>query len=151
MHVVMRTGLEYKVNTHNNCVCNEYRALVERHLIDKGARVDDGVLDQAYSLLSKYLVDKLNPITYREVISKYRGVKKQRYYNAWLWLRDKGYGKKHDRIRMFVKRERFSDADLKVKPPRAIQFRTPEFTLRAMRYVRPFEEHYYKELTCGVV
>lgn len=150
VNVVMRTGLEYKMNVHNNCVCNEFRALTERHLIDKGARPEEGVLVEALEMMRPWLKDKLVPLGYMEVVNGYRGAKKRRYYSAYLWLRDKGYTKKHDRIRMFVKKERFSDADVKVKPPRAIQYRTPEFTLRAMRYVRKFEDHYYKELVMGV-
>lgn len=50
---------------------------------------------------------------------------------------------------MFVKPDRFPEDTVKTKPPRAIQFRTPEFNLMMAHYLKRFEEETYNNLKLG--
>nr|WKV33862.1 MAG: RNA-dependent RNA polymerase [Riboviria sp.] len=97
----------------------------------------------------KFYPDKLTPIGLGKIVERYQGAKKRMYYKAMTRLKEEGYKERYGAVRMFVKNERFPDEDIVRKPPRAIQYRSPEFNLMFMKYTIPFEEHYYESLNYG--
>lgn len=119
--------------------------------MDKDARVDEEVWRRFTRETESFYDQKLEPITFGEIIAGYTGNKKKRYERAREYLCEHGLQEKHARIQMFVKNERFPLKDIKVKPPRAIQYRTPEYNLVFMKYTKPFEDHYYPRLHYGAV
>uniref|UniRef100_A0AB38ZJL1 RNA-directed RNA polymerase n=1 Tax=Anourosorex squamipes ribovirus 2 TaxID=3139460 RepID=A0AB38ZJL1_9VIRU len=52
---------------------------------------------------------------------------------------------------MFVKIDKMNMITVESKPPRAIQFRSPQFNLMFSRYIKKFEHVYYPKLTYGSV
>lgn len=142
----------YGVAVHNNCICNEARALCERHLVERRkVLVNEREWMNVARETKQYYRDKLTPLRYRTVIEGYSGNKKRRYIRALDNLRNGGLEPKHARVKMFVKNERFDSWAIERKPPRAIQYRTPEYNLCLMRYIKAFEEWYYPKLKYGVV
>nr|QTJ63634.1 RNA-dependent RNA polymerase [Hymenopteran tombus-related virus] len=148
--ILYQTGFEYKVGMHGSCICNEYRSLTERHLKDHGQRIDEVWWKKLTLETEKFYNTKLQPFTFQEVISGYEGVKKRRYEKALNYIMEYGLQPKHARVKMFIKNDRFPLDKLASKAPRAIQYRTPEINLVMAKYIKPFEHHYYKELTYGV-
>lgn len=140
-------GLEYRVNVYNNCPCNELAALMNRHLLDKGTTVDEEWWGRVSGSTEKFYHTTLTLARHRDIIKRYSGAKKKKYIKAATKLK----GTYSDKVSMFVKTERFKEEDIGVKPPRAIQFRSPSFNLAMLQFVTPFEEFYYPELTYGVV
>lgn len=148
---VLTTGLEYPTNVPSNCLCNELYALTHRHLVEKVVDYDPELWKAISAETLKFFMDELEPLTLRQVVDGYSGAKKRRYERAKEYIYEHGLQSKHARIKMFIKNERFPKDQINIKPPRAIQYRTPEFTLCFMKYVRPMEEHYYPILTYGGV
>lgn len=50
---------------------------------------------------------------------------------------------------MFIKLDKMPMETIKTKPPRAIQYRAPEFNLKFSRFIKAFEHYYYENLTYG--
>lgn len=147
--VLRELGVEEQMSAYGSCVCNELDALRFRHLIDRGAQMDDSW--EKITRQTEKFYDPLEKITNMEVISRYTGNKRTRYLKAHYQLQHEGLTPRDVRVKMFVKTERFWTKDIGVKPPRAIQFRSPKFNLCLLRYITPFEEHHYASLKYGVV
>lgn len=137
----------YPTNIYNNCACNEYRSLVERHL--KVVPQPDEDYIREVTKRTEHLYPAVTPLSYNAVVNRYSGAKKRRYVTALLNLQQYGLQPKDCKVRMFVKNERFEHKYLGVKPPRAIQYRTPEFNLGFLRYVTAMEEWIYPNLKLG--
>nr|QTJ63632.1 RNA-dependent RNA polymerase [Hymenopteran tombus-related virus] len=136
---------------HNNCICNEYRSLVERHLAAVSPRPDTHYWNTITNLTQKFYIYKLERLRFTDIINRYSGEKRKRYYNAALYIKEFGLRRRHCKVKMFIKNDRSPVDKLISKAPRAIQFRAPEINLMMMQYVKPFEDCYYRELKYGVV
>lgn len=142
----------YSVNVHANCICNEYKALTNRHLVDQTDIPFDAKLWRRTEMATrKYWDTRLKPATYEEIIAGYTGTKKRSYHQAAYRLRKEGLLPQDTWVSMFVKPDRFPSGTVEEKAPRAIQFRSQKFNLALGSYIKPIEEHYYKNLHYGVV
>nr|QTJ63617.1 RNA-dependent RNA polymerase [Phasmatodean tombus-related virus] len=70
----------------------------------------------------------------------YSGCKRAIYLNACASLDQRPLTRHDATVSMFVKPDRYSADDIKVKAPRAIQFRGPRFNLRLGKYLHPLEK-----------
>lgn len=133
-------------------MCNELKALTNRHLVDRQyIPFDRNFYLKVARQTQKFYPKNLDPCSYSEVINVYTGPKKQIYLRALKNLQLYGYKQRYSNISMFVKPDRYPSGDIANKDPRAIQYRDPEFNLMLSRYIKAFEHHCYTNLTYGVV
>lgn len=78
-----------------------------------------------------------------QVIRCYSGRKRKTYMQAKYLLQRQGLTKKDGEVNMFVKEERLPEEDVDDKAPRAIQYRSPKYTLTLATYLKPLEETFY--------
>lgn len=83
------------------------------------------------------------------MVNKYTGAKKRAYVRALENLRANGLEERHTRVKMFIKVDKMAQETVETKPPRAIQYRAPEYNLKLSRYIQAIEEEYYPTLTYG--
>lgn len=141
----------YRVVTHAGCICNEYRALTNRHLVDRSYIKFDA---SYYRRCARKVVRELDsatidPVSYFDVISGYTGPKRKTYLRALEDINTYGFDKRWAYIKMFVKPDKYPAAKAAVKPPRAIQYRTPAYNLLMARYLKPMEEWFYQQTSPG--
>lgn len=149
-YALYNTGLQYPVAIPNNCICNEERALRERHLVQKNVQLDVKLWNECARRNEKWFNWQVQPCSMKEILKSYKGNKLRTYERALVYLSEYGLQPKHSRVSMFVKNERFPKDKIEVKPPRAIQYRSPEFNLCMMKFTRKLEENYNRMLF-GVV
>lgn len=151
LYILNTNTFSYKVEVHANCVCNELKALTNRHLVDRTyIKFDRTYWREQVRATHKFFGDSLSPVSFKDIIDGYTGAKKRTYYQASLNLRSQGWKKRYSVVQMFVKPDRYAEADAASKDPRAIQYRTAEYTLSLMRYIKAYEHHYYERLTFGL-
>lgn len=124
-------------------------SLEKRHLKTPKHAVNEKSWKKAALSTMKHYNRILQPVGYKEVIMSFSGVKRNRYRTAYYHLMTTG--RANTRVKMFVKQDKMEEAKLKIKPPRAIQYRSPEFNLEFMRYIKPIEDYVYNDMTAGVV
>lgn len=152
VYEVLGHPYQYRVNVHTDCVCNEYIALTNRHLVDRtNVRFDKKLWASISRATRKFYPRNLEPCSYEDIIKDYSGKKKRAYHNAAVLLRKEGLNKKHWQVSMFVKPDRYPEGDCETKDPRAIQFRSPEFNLAFGAYIKPFEHAIYPSVTYASV
>lgn len=139
---------QYRVAIHGNCICNEYAALYNRHLIDR--------VTENYSPISikfhfvkflkahAYLFKPIERCNYTSIFTQYHGAKRAKYVKAAEYLRNDCLASRHYKISMFVKPDRYQEKEIYDKAPRAIQFRSAEFNLELATYLKPIEEYLYE-------
>lgn len=150
--VCQANQLCYAVNVHSSCVCNEYKALTNRHLVDRSSiKFNRALWMRVARETIKYYPKNLKKVSTMEVINCYKGGKKAAYLRAAENLRVNGYQEKFKVVSMFVKPDRYPEDDCVEKDPRAIQYRKMEFNLALSRYIKAFEHEIYATLTMGVV
>lgn len=133
----------YQVLTHNGCVCNEARAMELRHHIGNDLPYEERFISEAFDLLPKPpLLDKVSMYT---IANKYAGAKRNRYLKAIENIQEHGLLKKHSYVQLFVKADKMPLDKILTKPPRAIQYRTPEFNILLAQYLQPFEHWFYEQ------
>lgn len=151
-YLVNPQSLAYSINVHASCICNELRALTNRHLVDRTyIPFDQKLWTRITRKTTQYYPTELHPVRYTDVINAYSGAKKAMYVRALENLKATGFLRKHAVVKMFVKPDRYPSEDIKTKDPRAIQSRTPQYNLELSRYIKAFEHHIYKSVTMGVV
>lgn len=150
-YVIFNTRLEHKVALHNNCICNEYLSLRNRHIVQAGYTVSITWGEVTSKTLKFYYKNSIIPTSYQDVISRYSGNKKKRYVNALNYLQHYGLQDKHAKVSMFIKADRFTEEKVRTKAPRAIQFRSAEYTLEFMRYITAIEHEIYENVHYDVV
>lgn len=123
-------------------------ALRDRHLVQQQP-YSESLVKKYFSKLRKLVTWKCGTTPFSEIIENYSGSKKQRYRRAYGYLSKHGLQPKHTRVQMFIKPDRFPLSMVSVKPPRAIQFRSPEFNLMMAHYLKKFEEVTYQNLKIG--
>lgn len=145
-HLVLGT-VGYRVATHAGCTCNELRALTGRHLITRSQQ-----LDVAYFKRQCFDVDVLvgNPLSKLQFIGHYSGGKKRMYNNAYHQLQQVVHVDAIARVKMFVKSEKLTMEKACSGAPRAIQYRTPEFNLLVGRWLKVYEESFYRDTLSAV-
>lgn len=89
-------------------------------------------------------VGPVEEITYDEFCRHYTGKLRQRYETAAKSLLDTPVERIDARINMFVKPEKWHRDTFMVKPPRAIQARTPRYNCAIGVFLKPIEKHIYK-------
>jgi len=133
---------------HRPCLCNTLSALIGR----VGRCVPPPNVDALKSQLSVIVdvmathVGKHAAVPYEKVYSGMPAKKRARYARAHQKLTESGgfCGRRDARISMFVKLEAIKYDSRKVNPDcRAIQFRTPEFTLQLASSIKVAEHRLY--------
>lgn len=140
--------MTHQVQVHRSCVCNELISLHNRHLVDR-TRVDydKGYISLCFAAHRRSILEcmeTVQPISYVEVISRYRGAKRATYMKAFDEVRCVGYQQTWSRVSMFVKPDRYEADAIFDKAPRAIQHRRPAYNLMLARYLHPFEKEFYQ-------
>lgn len=145
-----------KASVHNHNVTNVLRGLRERVFAVEGPhgllpppKPVAGVFEDRCKEFRRLIVQRcrgVKPVTYETFLLKYSGRKLARYTkavtNILLW----GDSIIRATITMFVKAE-FINQDEKPDPaPRAIQFRTAEFSAALGRYIQPLEHRLYRAI-----
>lgn len=140
----------YAISVHSSCICNELVALHNRHLVKRDIKFNPSKFRASALRLRKLFPSHYDPITTTHFINRYSGPKKQAYRRAYYNLSVGGLQKKHTKVSMFVKPDRFPQEVIEEKPPRAIQFRSQEFNLVWGTMLEPIEKWTYNELKLGV-
>ncbi|QKN22716.1 RNA-dependent RNA polymerase [Erysiphe necator associated tombus-like virus 1] len=145
INIVNELPLAYRVQTHNSCGCNELKALVKRHLVDRHIRFDR----EFFRFHAKRFVRRFNGVwferaPFHEIIAGYDGAKKRRYKTAREQIKLGSRERAWASVQMFVKPDRYSEEDVYQKDPRAIQYRHPCFNLLMATYLKRFEHWYYQ-------
>jgi hypothetical protein len=139
--------LTYKVSVHSSCACNELSALYNRHLVDRtGIAFNSRTWKRCGREFEKLLADlpMVERCSYLDVVNDYAGRKKRMYYKAMLDVTAEPFDDKWAAVRMFVKPDKYPEAEIDDKYPRAIQYRDPRFNLLVAVYLKPFEQVFYK-------
>lgn len=141
----------YQVTTHASCICNELRALYNRHLIDRSLPEYNKyfVKDAARLVFQEFHFENLQPCSYWEIIRRYSGPKRSAYMRAYDDVKLLGFQKQWAAVQMFVKPDKYPIGDAAGKAPRAIQYRRPAFNLMLAKYLHPVEEWFYSQLSPG--
>lgn len=135
----------YQVATHASCICNEMRALHNRHLIDRLLPEYDSSYYYRWSnkIMREFHFEHVDPVSYHQIIRHYSGSKRNAYLRAYQTIKENGFDKNWAYINMFVKPDKYPSDDALSKAPRAIQYRKPMFNLSVARYLHPIESWFY--------
>jgi len=141
----------YQVHTHASCICNETRALFNRHLVDRSHIGFDKSYFQrmARKVMRELPVTDIPPCSYWNIINGYAGSKRNAYMRAYDNIKLHRFDKRWTYVKMFVKPDKYPEDACRDKAPRAIQYRSPEFNLLLARYLKPIEEEFYSMLSPG--
>lgn len=141
----------YRVSTHASCICNETRALFNRHLIDRTHIPFEApyFCRAARKVMRELDVKPVPPTTYTNIIRGYHGSKRAAYMRARDNIKLIGFDHRWTYVKMFVKPDKYPEANCADKAPRAIQYRSPEFNLLIGKYLKPIEEEFYQMLSPG--
>lgn len=150
VHVLNANPYAYQHNVHANCLCNEYLALTNRHLIERHTDFNVREWDELVNDVKRYFPNECKPVSYWDVIKDYTGKKRNMYTFAAMNLQQYGYDPIYAKVRMFVKPDRWPVGVIHSKPPRAIQYRSLEYNLELGRFIKPYEHILYSTLTLGV-
>lgn len=145
-------GDQSLVWTHSDCVRNELLSLKNIHQFDSGARADPDYVDSGFDHMCGWYAGgfdhQLSPLSYLEVVSRYKGRMRRRMQRAYEDLSDVGLQPNDIRVTMFLKDDKYigdaiDDVDGQpsgCKPARCIQYRHPRYNLCLMRYIAVFEK-----------
>ncbi len=131
---------------HEGCACNHINALENR----VGACIPypstEGLEQLRQRAIELSRVVGYHPqSTLESVVQSFHGKRRARYQKAHTQLLRNGVNARHARTSMFVKLEGIKYSTNKVNPScRAIQFRSPVYTLLAASYFKPIEHHLYQ-------
>lgn len=141
----------YRVVTHASCICNEVRALYNRHLVDRThiAFEPEYFKKMARKVLRELPTADVPPVSYTNIINGYHGAKRNAYLRARENIKINGFDKRWTYVKMFVKPDKYPEDNAMDKAPRAIQYRSPEFNLLIGKYLKPIEEEFYSMLSPG--
>lgn len=145
MHVLSSSLIAYRVGIHSSCLHNERAALVNRHLIMQANVPDRNYIRQCSTpIMCKINLGHLDPITPYAFAELYSGGKRAVYRRAAEKVSTQSFDKSWALVSMFVKPDKYPVAVMHEKAPRAIQHRTPEYTLTIGRYLHVFEKNLYQ-------
>lgn len=136
----------YRVTIHNSCFCNELVALYNRHLVDRDyIPFDNALWLAALKFSEKILLDlECGWTNHWKIANSYSGGKRVQYLRACKWVDDEGYNRKDAVLKMFVKPDKYPEAEISSKPPRAIQYRTPKYNIMLASYLKDLEHKFYQ-------
>lgn len=129
--------------THSSCVCNDVISCVNRVVGVVPPPTRTGIRRLRDALGKLWTVRTLTPLTLVESLNSFKGTKNKIYMRAYDSLLVEPYSKKDNKIKAFVKAEKFNPADKDNPDPRMIQSRDPRYNLCLARYLRPLEHLVY--------
>lgn len=146
-HKIWPTGLlipgTYRASVHDNCQCNELVSLHNRHLTDRSYIPFDP--DYWRSVANINIdIQPVAPMSVFDVAKTYTGRKRRVYYQAALEVSTNTYDPRWARINMFIKTDKIPLATIADKAPRAIQYRDPRYNILLAKWLKPYEEQFYK-------
>lgn len=139
----MRLKLPFteQIISYDSCSCNELVSLLNRHLNTNEHLVGDYLPIAAFKYYTRLHPPQfLKLFTVKQVLLSKRPSKRRTYINAYKSLCVKPLNDLDTRVKMFVKNERMSLRD-PLKPPRAIQSRSPRYNLCHQRFVLAIGKH----------
>lgn len=114
-------------------------ALANRHLVEQPHIPDvPYIRDCVRKLIATLNLGDLNPISIWELANKYTGPKRQIYLRAAAQA-SHSWRKTWTYVSMFVKPDKYPEAVIREKAPRAIQYRSPMYNLLIGRYLHVYE------------
>jgi hypothetical protein len=137
-----------QIITYDSCPLNELASLANRHL-----NVNDILTTPIQYALWKrtflhYCIERppvmIKPYTVKQVLQSKKPSKRKTYTQALNSLHRRPLDFADCVIKMFVKNERMTIKD-PLKPPRAIQARSPRYNLIFQKYTLAFSEHHKKQ------
>lgn len=136
----------YQVRIHNSCICNEEIALRNRHLVDRSyIPFNNALWKAAFSYSWKQLTNlECKYTSIWKIANSYSGGKRNQYLRAADRLEVESLMRKDAILKMFVKPDKMSLADIGEKPPRAIQYRSPKYNLVLASYLKDLEHQFYQ-------
>lgn len=140
------------VYTHQNCSCNEQIAYAYRHMLEYDF-IKDGIyftadMSTIRSVIKDIPVHIPDIKTYDDIINGYTGAMKRKYKRAMYNLVEFGLQRQDFLIKSFIKDDKYhyNYPTIKNKPPRAIQYQSPEMTLVKATYIVDIEHKFYQQL-----
>lgn len=128
-------------SVYQACICNEIHSLVKRHLVFH-TYPSLALVYRAGSRLRK-LVEFISPMTDEQFIASRPSNKKARYIRATKKLNNYGCTSKDFNVKMFIKIEKWEEAVMLEKSPRAIQFRDPSYVAMIGKYMANIEHNLF--------
>jgi hypothetical protein len=147
----------YRVNDHDDCMCNELVALHNRHLTDDPevlvtfSGVDE-MRAEMFRMVERMRPEHMETWSYEQVITRMPKSKQNRYWQAMRRLRnDYDVTPKDAKIKMMDKAEKIALAKLREgKAGRAVQYRSPEYNLALMAAgLKSIEHEFYTRMQYG--
>lgn len=145
VRIISAQPFSYPVAIHASCQCNELLALYNRHCIDR-SYLKFNLRDWKRAAKLELPYEELDTLSLFDVVRSYSGPKRAQYRSGYFSLMREGWSEWFTRIKMFIKPDRYSQADIGSKMPRAIQFRSKEYNLCLASYLKPVEEFVYNEI-----
>lgn len=141
----------YQVTTHAGCVCNEVRALYNRHLVDRSHIPFQGgyFKRMARKVIGELDIPHTPAVSYMNIIRGYTGAKRNAYLRAYERIKLYQFDRRWTYVKMFVKPDKYPVDAAMDKAPRAIQYRSPEYNLLVGKYLKPIEECFYNMKSPG--
>lgn len=131
-----------------SCLQNELTSLECRHLRPTPPIVEDiSVCYEWLNDLKHHLPELVRPVSMQKIVDGYTGMKKRRYVKAMKSLYQTPVNIYDARVKMFVKVEKIAVPKIYEKAPRAIQYRSPRFTLKYATFMKPIEQGLYSVRT----
>nr|WKV34071.1 MAG: RNA-dependent RNA polymerase [Riboviria sp.] len=139
--LVQEVPIAYQHKFYNSCICNEYHALLRRHLVQRPDLMDVRYFQKQVRNYILEFIPKgpIVRVSFEHLVSRYTGAKRRLYQKAAELLDFDRNERSWSVVSMFVKAERIPTSDLDSKAPRAIQFRKPQFNLLLASYLHPLE------------
>lgn len=117
-----------------------------RHLVDRSyLKPIKSIIGLGFKLLTQHIHFNATTTPFLDIVNGYQGSKKRLYYKALVNLRETGLLRKHAYVNMFIKPDRWPEDIIQHKPPRAIQYRKPEFNLVMAHNLKDFENKFINE------
>lgn len=144
---LLRIAHPYSGAIHINepCITNEYISLMSRHLVVRERDITPLVVSackEAFDILRNlYPPEPLTKYSFEQVVLSKPTSLRAKARNAVQTVMREGLCRKDEGIRMFIKNERMSYTSTGgFKPPRAIQARSPQYTVVLQRYIMPYSK-----------
>lgn len=156
MRVIDMLPEAYQVAVHTSCLCNEYLSLTTRHIRNvipgytaKDWEEHDEYISEVCNNFNLPVLQGYERMPKVDVVNSYTGAKKRTYVQALGRIKEGVNLPRASKVSMFLKPDKFPRLLLEgsdPKPPRSIQFRTPEFNLLLASYLKPYEHGMYESL-----
>nr|QKK82929.1 RNA-dependent RNA polymerase [Upmeje virus] len=141
----------WQVSTHHNCRTNELVSLYQRHLTEYPVKVEVAALQRCRRQLLRLASQAplIYPLSVEQAADHYRGLKRKKMRLAAQSLEERPIEENDARVKMFIKQDKYPADAVLEKAPRAIQYRSPRYTIQLACYLTPLERWVYTREWCA--